>query len=65
MTYLEIGIVCYRFFVFLKYSSHPIIAGFFLVLFCFVLFCLFFDSPGIILGSVTADTFDFIPFKAI
>ena len=39
MTYLEIDIIYSRFFLFLKYSFHSMIA--FFVLFCFV-FCLFF-----------------------
>ena len=30
MTYLEIDIICSIFFLFLKYSSHPMIAVFFL-----------------------------------
>ena len=38
MTYLEMDIICSRFFLFLKYSFHPMIA--------FFLF-FFFDSPGI------------------
>ena len=42
MTYLEMDIICSRFFLFLKYSSHPMIAFFFFFVFCFVLFLLFF-----------------------
>ena len=39
MTYLEMDIICSRFFLFLKYGSHPMIAFFFFFFF-------FFDSPG-------------------
>ena len=38
MTYLEMDIVCSRFFLFLKYGSHPMIA--FLFCFCFFFFWL-------------------------
>ena len=31
MTYLEMDIICSRFFLFLKYSSHPMIVFFFLL----------------------------------
>ena len=56
MTYLEMDIICSRFFLFLKYSSHPMIAVFclFAVLFVLLLFLfLFFDSPGIYVRDMT------------
>ena len=47
MTYLEMDIICSRFFLFIKYSSHPMVVFFFFnYLFFFLFFC-FFYLPGI------------------